>query len=154
MIWHPLMDVRVRLAAAFASSAFLVAAGALRYAVRVPKVPPDPPVTWTTDTAAMVIRRDAPVALTALDPFGEIRTGAMNAPSNDSAPLVPITLIGTIAGASQPTAVCRLGSQSPRLLHLGDTLGGWRLQQVAAGRVIFVDAAGAPHELRLSSLGK
>ena len=87
-----------------------------------------------------------------LAPYGASRADAV-APISNAAPAIPITLEGTIAGAEQPAAICRLGGTAARILHIGDTLGGWRLQQVAPGRAVFIDAASQRHELRLNSAG-
>jgi hypothetical protein len=68
-------------------------------------------------------------------------------------PTPSIVLVGTIIGVEQPAAACRLGDARARILHVGDTLGGWRLERVTPGRAVFIDAGGARHELRLSPLG-
>lgn len=99
-------------------------------------------------------RRRAPEpALLDRDPFGLY----MEAPAvAESAPYITtpaIRLVGTMLGVDQPAAICKLGDAPARILHLGDTLGGWRLQQVAPGRALFIDGNGARHELRLSPLG-
>ena len=154
MTWSPWREPRVRAAAVFVAVAVLIATQAMITAMRDDVVLPAPSLRWTTDSMAVRAPRAAAVSFASLDPFGEDRATPVDASRSNSPAALPVTLVGTVAGVPHPTAVCSLGAQSPRILHVGDTLGGWRLQQVMAGRVIFVDANGAPRELRLSSLGK
>jgi len=95
--------------------------------------------------------------LIALAPFSALRTASASSAAS-SANRVPdvasmLRLIGTVADGDQSFAVCRLGAARARMLHLGDTLGGWKLLQVAPGRAIFVDAARVRRELRLDPTG-
>ncbi len=153
-MWTPWSDRRVRVAALFATGAIVVAVVSAATAFRADDVMPAPPLGATPDTAQRPERRGTPVgAIVALDPFGLSGAGAT---AIEPAPIVPvprIILVGTIIGVEQPAAACRLGDAPARILHVGDTLGGWRLTQVAPGRAVFIDAGGARHELRLSPLG-
>lgn len=151
MMWSPWTDARVRLAALFALGAGLVALGGGLSALREDVLVPSAPRNSTPYAPSVVTHAADPRRLAALDPFAE----SVASPETDAAAAVPppIVLIGTIAGGSTPSAVCRLGIQTPRILHVGDTLGGWRLSHVTPGRAVFVDAAGASHELRLSPQG-
>lgn len=154
MMWTPWSDLRVRAAALFATAAIIVAIVSGAAALRTDDVTASPPLSAVPDAAQPPERRGSPAgALAELDPFGLSGAGAMAAESALILPTPPIILVGTIIGADQPAAACRLGDAPARLLHVGDTLGGWRLQQVAPGRAVFIDADGARHELRLSPLG-
>jgi hypothetical protein len=147
---------RVRAAALFAGGALVLAAATLQWAVRAVELPPS--ATLASPIASRDASRDAvppslvaPSHVVALDPFAEQRGIA---PVREEVPAAPpLALLGTIAGAEPPSAVCQLGRAAPRILHPGDTLGGWRLQQVWPGRALFIDADGARRELRLSPLG-
>jgi hypothetical protein len=154
MMWTPWSELRVRAAALFATVAIMLAVVSAATAFRADDVMPTPPLGAAPDATQQPERRNVPVsALVALDPFGLSDPGAI---ATESAPIVPpppIILVGTIIGVEQPAAACRLGTAPVRILHVGDTLGGWRLAQVAPGRVVFIDAGGARQELRLSPLG-
>jgi hypothetical protein len=155
MTWTPWSDLRVRAAAAFALVAVGLAARAGFVALGHDAVVPAAPMTSASPpiiARAAMAPRAALARLEALAPFGETQDGLPSA-APDIVTTLPIILVGTIAGADQPSAVCRLGPAAPRILHIGDTLGGWHLRQIAPGRVIFVDAAGHSHELRLTSPG-
>lgn len=154
MMWTPWSDLRVRAAALFATTAIVVAIASGVVALRTDDVTASPPLSAAPDTAQHPERRGfAAGALVALDPFGLSSAGATTTESALIPPTPPMVLVGTIIGVDQPAAACRLGDAPARLLHVGDTLGGWRLQQVAPGRAVFIDAGGARHELRLSPLG-
>jgi hypothetical protein len=153
MTWTPWSDVRVRAAAAFALVALGLAARAGFVALAHEGIVPAVPVTFvSTPIAARAVLAPRPslARLEGLAPFGETQDGTPPA-APDITIGMPVTLIGTIAGSDQPAAVCRLGPGAPRILHVGDTLGGWRLRQVAPGRAVFIDATGHSHELRLTS---
>jgi hypothetical protein len=153
MTWTPWSDLRVRASAAFALVAIGLAARAGYFALSHDTIVPAPPMMYASPSIVARVAltpRTSLERIEALAPFGETQNGP-SATAPDIATTVPIILIGTIAGADQPAAVCRLGLGDARILHVGDTLGGWRLRQVAPGRVVFVDAAGHSHELRLTS---
>jgi hypothetical protein len=153
-MWTPWGDLRVRAAALFAAVAVVAAIVSGAAAVRGSGVTPPPPVSSAPDAGRQPVRRiDSARSLVALDPFGLSGAGE---PATASAPVMPtpsIVLVGTIIGVEQPAAACRLGDARARILHVGDTLGGWRLERVTPGRAVFIDAGGARHELRLSPLG-
>lgn len=153
MIWTPWSDLRVRAAALCSTVAVVATVGAGIAALRSERVPPAPPVDIVPGAAQAVYRRAAGISIAALDPFGLAYTAP---PASETTPLAAppsILLVGTIIGGDQPAAACRLGDAPARILHVGDTLGGWRLERVAPGRVVFIDAGGMRHELRLSPLG-
>jgi hypothetical protein len=96
--------------------------------------------------------------LVALAPFSVARREGV--PSGVQPPITAMAdapgvlrLIGTVADGDGSFAVCQLGAARPKMLHPGDTLGGWQLQHVAPGRATFVDAARTRHELRLTPTG-
>jgi hypothetical protein len=152
--WSPWNELRVRAAALFAAVSIIAAGAAAAAVFRADDVTPAPPLRIAPDAAAPRERRETPVgALVALDPFGLLGADVTATESAPVAPAPPIILVGTIIGIEQPAAACRLGDARARMLHVGDTLGGWRLVQVAPGRVVFIDAGGSRHELRLSPLG-
>jgi hypothetical protein len=153
MTWTPWHELRVRVAAGFAIGATAIAIYAAAWALAEPRVEASPSLSFSVPAATRTLPARPPIAqLAALAPFGVLESAATPAAS---AALVPaITLVGTLAGADSPAAICRLGTGTARILHVGDTLGGWRLQQVTPGRAVFVDGALARHELRLSPVGK
>ena len=156
MTWSPFGERRVRVALLFvvAGSALFVREGsdALRPDAVVPAMPASPAALERPALAG----GDVPLErLVALAPFSPDRRTTPEGEPADAAAAAPdaIRLIGTVAGGDAPFAVCQLGASRTRMLHLGDTLGGWRLQQVAPGRATFIDAARARHELRISPPG-
>jgi hypothetical protein len=150
MPWH---DVRVRVAAGFALGAAALAVYAAAWALTEPRVAPSPPLPFGVPATERTLPARPPIAqLAALAPFGV--SESTSAPATSAAFVPAITLVGTLAGADSPAAIFRLGTGMARILHPGDTLGGWRLQQVTPGRAVFVDGALARHELRLSPVGK
>jgi hypothetical protein len=152
MTWSPWLDVRVRAAAVVA-----VAAAALLLRTSLTALEPDEVVAAAPWTAPSLPASSPPTAPVDLDRLADL--APFGAPSPAPAQAVaavtasPITLVGTIAGAEQPAAICRLGDLPPHILHAGDSLGGWRLLQVAPGRAVFIDAAARRHELRLNPAG-
>lgn len=152
MIWAPWHDLRVRAAAGVTVLALALAVRAASTAFAEPRVAPAAPLIITASAVARFAPPQTPLAqLVALDPFGLAELAPDAAPS---AAIPPIVLVGTFAGVGAPTAICRLGVSPARILHLGDTLGGWRLQQVSPGLAVFIDGAAVRHELRLSPVGK
>ncbi|MDQ8153404.1 MAG: hypothetical protein P3B98_01975 [Gemmatimonadota bacterium] len=148
-IWH---SRRVRLATLFVAGALTLAGAVLVWALRPVVIPPSDAATPAMAPAGeLPLAPVAPAHLEALDPFAEQRQS--EAAPDVVPPTAPFALLGTIAGTTPPTAVCQLGNATPRILHPGDTLGGWRLQQVWPGRALFIDGGGAQRELRLSPLG-
>ena len=160
MRWHPLAEFNVRMASlAVLVSATITVASAWQFA-RVPPVPATAETPATTPAVEEANGSSAPPEqLVALAPFSPDRKDApaevTGPPTPATAGIVPggIRLLGTVVGDGAPFAVCRLGSAPARLLHPGDTLGGWRLQAIAPGRVTFIDDDDALHEVRLSSAG-
>jgi len=155
MIWTPWSDARVRAAAGFGGLCAALTLAALVGASRDAADVASPPLQLPSATVPALTRSaTSSDALAALAPFGPSRPASASSQSmaGDTA-IPPITCVGTIAGSEQPAAICRLALASPRILHAGDTLGGWRLVSVAPGRVVFIDAASRRREFRLSSPG-
>lgn len=154
MRWTPWQDWRVRAAACVALTGIAAAGYALGAALADHPVQAAPPLEFSRDSVAPPAAPAVPMArLEALAPFNAARSDA-GAPAATDVGFTPsITLVGTVAGSVQPAAICRLNGADARILHVGDTLGGWRLQQVFPGRALFIDAAGARPELRLSFVG-
>ena len=156
MTWSPFGEwsVRAALLFALAASALVVREGnnALRYDAVVAAMPMSAMAPQRTGPAGREVPRERLVMLAPFSPERRATTEVAT-PAATSTVTDVIRLIGTVAGGDAPFAVCRLGAARTRMLHLGDTLGGWRLQQVAPGRATFIDAARARHELRISSPG-
>lgn len=155
MTWTPWHDRRVHAAAGVVLIGSALLLRSVIVALAEPAIEAALPLAFVTDTAAPPTVARAPIGqLAALAPFSASRTPApANAPAIGEPP-PPIALVGTLAGAADPAAICRLGAAPARILHVGESLGGWRLLQVAPGRVVFIDEAGVRHELRLSPVGK
>lgn len=146
-LWN---NARVQRAAAFAGLCAVVLGSTLAAAVRdepVAQLPPYTPPAVVVQPAARDVRAFA--ALAALTPFGD-ETGAPDL--DDVGPPSP-RCVGTIVGGDRPSAVCSLPGATSRILHLSDTLGGWRLTRVTPGHVIFIDIVSPRRELRLSFTG-
>lgn len=152
MIWSPWIDGRVRLAAAAATLTVALAFNEARLALRHEFVMPAASAVAPVRAGTVTTRWHEPLSLSELFGVASARraTPAMIAPPPA---LAALRLIGTVAGTDSPSAICVVGSEAPRLLQLGDTIGGWRLQHVAPAMAVFIDAAGRRHELRLSSSG-
>ena len=157
MTWSPLHARGVRLSLLFALLGVGVAVregvGALRYHPVAPALDASPAFTGggTTQAAGAPLDR-----LVALAPFSPSRSAAPDVDAVGAVQAVPqgaMRRIGTVTGGDSPFAVCQLGAERPRRLHVGDTLGGWALQRVSPGAATFIDAARARHELRISSPG-
>lgn len=154
MRWTPWQDWRVRAAASVALAGITTAAYALGVALVDHPVHAAPPLVFARAAAARPAT--AAVSLTrlqALAPFSQTRSDVGASAATDAGVTPSITLVGTVVGNERPAAICRLQGADARILYVGDTLGGWRLQQVSPGRAQFIDAAGARHELRLSFAG-
>jgi hypothetical protein len=153
MTWSPWRDASVRVAAVFAAAASIIALTAVVAAFRPVHVAAAPTLALSAlaDTASSPRPSSATFAFA--EPFSPLR-GAVGDDSAAPPELPPaIALIGTVIGGEQPAAICRLGAAAPRILHAGDTLGGWRLVEIAPARAVFIDAARVRHELRLSPPG-
>lgn len=151
MIWTPWRDTRVRGAALAASVAVLALLNEARLAFEDRLVVPVPALHTSAVANVAAVPAEPPFAIGSL--FGlATRAKAGSAPSTPN-DVAPITLMGTIVGSDTPAAVCQRGSAPPVILHVGDTISGWRLQHVAPAAAIFIDAAGTRHELRLSPSG-
>ena len=154
MTWTTMMDWRVRGAAVFvlAASVLVVRATVVAFgetaAAAAPPLPALRLQPAVAPAAAVDIGRLADIA-----PFGASRVELAMTRADLAASFMPVSLVGTIAGADQPAAICRLGGAPARILHVGDTIGGLRLQLVAPARAVFIDGAAQRHELRLNSPG-
>lgn len=154
MRWTPWQDWRVRAAAFVALTSIATAGYALGVALDDHPVRAAPPLVFSRVSAARPVTPAVSLArLEALAPFNQARFDAGASAATDAGVTPSITLVGTVVGSEQPAAICRLNGADARILFVGDTLGGWRLQQVFPGRALFIDAAGARHELRLSFVG-
>lgn len=158
MRWTPLRSWRVRAALIFALAAAAVAVREGVRAVRYAPVAPAPPAAQLPAAALRGAASDGASSdeLAALAPFSPTRTAPADAePAGGFNPsAIAIRLVGTVAGGDAPFAVCQLGSARARLLHVGDTLGGWTLLRVTPGAATFIDAARTRHELRMTSPGQ
>ena len=153
MIWSPWRETAVRGAAAVAAVAVIIAITSAAAAVRPARVAAASALALPSlpDTASAP--RAQPARFAQLEPFSP-RRGLVEEPGvAPGEPAPAITLIGTVLGGERAAAICRIGTAAPRILHAGDTLGGWRLVDVAPARAAFIDAAGVRHELRLSPPG-
>lgn len=153
MKWTPWQDWRVCAAACVALAGITAAGYALGAALADHPVQAAASLEFSHDSVAPPTATTVSLArLEALAPFDPARSDA-GAPAADVGFTPSLTLVGTVAGSEQPAAICRLNGADARILHIGDTIGGWRLQQVFPGRALFIGAAGARHELRLSFVG-
>ena len=157
MTWSPLQSTSVRLALLFVlldvGVALREGVGALRYHPVAPALGASMMSTSAGTAQAASVPLDQ---LVALAPFSPSRSAAPEADAAAVAPGLPqgtMRLVGTVTGGDAPFAVCQLGAARPRMLHVGDTLGGWALQRVRPGAATFIDAARARHELRISLPG-
>ncbi len=157
MTWSPLRDAIVRASLLFAvvGAGVAVTAGlrALQYHPVAPALGSLRASTdgGTTHAASIPLDR-----LVELAPFSPTRTTAPEVDAAGAPPTAPqgaMRLIGTVTGGDSPFAVCQWGAERPRMLHVGDTLGGWALQRVSPGAATFIDAARARHEFRISPPG-
>ncbi len=154
MSWSPWHEWRVRGAALFAVAAAMLLLASAVMALRDHAESAAPPLAATAidpmpvPTVASSLDRDAAARL-----FTPAQSSASAPAATADAAAPAVTLIGTIAGGDQPSAVCRLGAAGARLLHVGDTIGGWRLQRITPGRAVFIDGTARPHELRFTSPG-
>ncbi len=159
MRWTPLRDGRVQFALVVALSGAALLVHDAWQALSRPDVPPALGLPLRADQPAARAADRTPIdRLAALAPFSPARREGTpaGAPLNGTAIAdVPgvLRLLGTVTNGAESFAVCQLGAARPRMLHPGDTLGGWQLQQVAPGRATFVDAARTRHELRLTPTG-
>jgi hypothetical protein len=56
----------------------------------------------------------------------------------------PIRLLGTaVSGGNGGFAMCQIGRETPRMLHVGDTLGGLTLRRIDRAAAEFVAADGS-----------
>lgn len=95
------------------------------------------------------------------DPFDADRGGVVTQ-AGEPAPAAPIAapadqmiaLVGTVVRADGGSvAVCQLGNQPPRVLHVGERIGALTLLEVEQGRAAFRDTTGARVSLRIITPG-
>jgi len=153
MTWSPWRETAVRVAATLAAAAVIVAFASVAAAVRPARIAAASALTLPSLPDSVSAPRARPARFAHLEPFSPMRGTVEDADLSPTEPPPAITLIGTVLGGERPAAICRLGAAAPRILHAGDTLGGWRLVDVAPARAVFIDAAGVRHELRLSPPG-
>jgi hypothetical protein len=104
------------------------------------------------------------VAAVAKDPFHPERRrpamrfrlpgeGLPNAPDS-AAVQQPFKLIGTAAMAEgRGFAMCQLGEDAPKLVRIGESLGGLTLKRVKPGSAVFLTAAGKRYEVQVPKAG-
>lgn len=74
----------------------------------------------------------------------------------DTVPVAPpdsVRLLGTVVRGSGGFAVCQLSGDAPRIVHLGERLGGLTLLSLGQGRAVFRAPNGKRLELSLSQPG-
>lgn len=72
----------------------------------------------------------------------------------DSAPAAAVRLLGTVVrGTSGGFALCQLAADAPRVVHVGERLGGLVLVTLEQGRAVFRAPNGTRLELSLSTPG-
>lgn len=69
------------------------------------------------------------------------------------APASAIQLIGTAVSDGGGFVMCQLGSDPPRLVRVGQSIGGFTLLSVGRGRAAFRDRAGQALDLRVPKAG-
>ena len=163
---HPtLSSARVRIAAALC----FVGSSSLALASRAPirsqrhssarqlvDTPPRPAMPGDTTNDALIanaIDRD-PFSIGRQKSVSRIDTAtpmpAVHPVSNNEVP----RLIGTVVDASDRSFVlCQLGAAAPRVLRVGQELGGYRLQSITQGAATFVTDDGQRLELRVPKTG-
>jgi hypothetical protein len=82
---------------------------------------------------------------------GEAISAEVTAPEPAVAPLV---LLGTVVLAEGRSFVmCQQGSDQPRIVRIGESLGDYTLRTVQQGRAVFVSRRGEQLELRVPKPG-
>lgn len=125
-----------------------------------------PPESTITDVAPAAAPNAAQVlAAVDSDPFhperrrpterfrlpGEAITAEVAAPTPAAAPLV---LLGTVVLAEGRSFVmCQQGSDQPRIVRVGESLGDYTLRSVQQGHAVFVTRRGEQVELRVPKPG-
>ena len=119
----------------------------LSLALARPLPPPEPP-----DSAREVTL--------ASDPFSPDRELPGDEPAEaapltgDDAPAMPfVRLVGTVVRGPRSFAICQLGPEAPRIVHLGEKLGDLTLISLEQGRAVFRATNGTRLELSLSQPG-
>lgn len=71
------------------------------------------------------------------------------------APAAEIRLLGTVASPDGQGgfAMCQIGNDPPRIVRVGETLGGWTLRAVGQGRATVVSPKGEATEIAVPKPG-
>lgn len=133
---------------------------------------PDAHLTAVAPAPAMAAPRESRSSLTdadltrvvAADPFSpdrsapDVKYRIGRAPSGPemTAPIpMLVRLLGTVVSPDgQSFAMCQLGTDAPRSVHVGQTVGTLKLQSVSQGSAVFTDATGTRVTLRVPTGGK
>jgi hypothetical protein len=79
---------------------------------------------------------------------------ALPATADSGGAKLAFKLIGTAAMAEgKGFAMCQWGEQAPKLVRIGDTLGGLTLKRVEPGSALFLTAAGKRYEVQVPKAG-
>jgi hypothetical protein len=164
------MTVLPRVSPALALTVFLSSLGgaawSFRRALLTDPLPSAGAVTLGANAATPDIR--VPVTATKLaaaigkDPFHperrrpaqRFRLPGEAAPGADVVSSEPFKLIGTAAMAEgKGFAMCQLGAEPPKLVRIGESIGGLTLKSVQPGRASFVRSDGKRYEARVPKAG-
>ena len=164
---RPLVPPRVALAALVVTGA--LAASTLRRALEaepsiaveagalaVPAIPV--PGAGTAVGRVLVAVNKDPFHVERRRPAVRFRLPGESAPSDTVAPASdagnPFQLIGTaVLPEGRGFAMCQWGTESPKLVRVGERVGDLTLKLVTRGRATFVDAAGRTREVRVPKAG-
>jgi hypothetical protein len=165
------MDRRVRIAALTCVGAIVLTAWTLQRAVRPLALPRSDAVPTTPVIPTVTVRAVHPLgvalAATAADPFRPDRTRPperfrlpgerlivateADRPANMAREL---SLIGTVVlPGGGGVAMSRVGGDAPRLVRVGDRIGGYTLRSVHQGRAVFVTERGEEREIHVPKPG-
>jgi hypothetical protein len=64
-----------------------------------------------------------------------------------------LTLIGTAVMAGGGFAMCQWAGEPPKLVRIGERVGGYTLKTVAQGRAVFLSSSGTSMEVRVPKGG-
>jgi len=156
-------SVRVRLAASLVVSSIALLCWTTQEAVRPPRLskrvvlslPTLPtPIGSNDDSSEAIIEafeRD-PFSTTRQHPVIQRMSSSATAPAPIAAEV--LNLVGTVVDSDGGSFVlCQLGSNSTRVLRVGDVLGPYELHSIAQGSATFVTGDGRRLELRVPKTG-
>jgi hypothetical protein len=163
---RPLVPTRVALAVLVVTCA--IAASTLRRALEpepsvaveagAPAVPATPiPGTGTAAGRVLAAVNKDPFHAERRRPAVRFRLPGESAPSDSLTPAAGAGLFQLIGTAVLPEgrgfAMCQWGTESPKLVRVGERVGDLMLKVVARGRATFVDATGRTREVRVPKAG-